>query len=309
VSGPPPLPWQEAPWRRVTEAAGAGRLAHALLLAGPRGVGKGQFAASFGGHLLCEARGAVGPCGECRSCVQIAAGVHPNLLRLAPAEDRRDIAIDDIRALIERLHLSSHYGQSKVAIIEPADRLNDAGQNALLKTVEEPPPATHLLLVSERWRALSPTLRSRCQILRFAVPPAATALAWLRAQHPGEPEAVLQAHVRAPLAAAIGEGEGAEQWARALRELREGRFEALKLAQGLKRESAQAALESCLAIATAWLRDALVAGAGQPPPPGVSVPALQRLLADIVEALPTLDRAQPTLAVESIMIRWASADR
>jgi DNA polymerase III subunit delta' len=240
MSAPQPLPWQQAPWRRVTDAARAGRLAHALLLAGPRGVGKGRFAAAFGAYLLCETRGASRPCGECRSCVQVAAGVHPNLLRLAPAEDRRDISIDDIRALIERLQLSSHYGQAKVAIIEPADRLNDSGQNALLKTVEEPPPATHLLLVSERWRALSPTLRSRCQILRFAVPPAESALAWLRAQHPGEPEAALRRHLRAPLAAGIGEGGAGEEWARALRELREGRFEALKLAQGLKRESAPA---------------------------------------------------------------------
>ena len=306
-----PLPWQQALWRRVTGAVAGGRLAHALLLAGPRGVGKGHFAAGLSSYLLCEAPAERRPCGECRSCVQIAAGVHPNLIRLAPAEDRRDIAIEDIRALLERLQLSSHYGQAKVAIVEPADRLNDAGQNALLKTVEEPPAATHLLFVSERWRALSATLRSRCQIVRFAVPPADAALAWLRAQFPKEPEAALRTHVRAPLAAAglVGDGDAGAEWAQALKDLREGKFEALRLAQGLKREGAQAALERCLAVAAGWLRGALVPGAGGAAPPGVSTGALQQLLADIMEALPTLDRANPTLTVESIMIRWASAGR
>jgi len=131
-----PHAWQQERWAQVRGAHAAGRLAHALLLAGPRGAGKDHFAAGLAGFLLCEApEAARKPCGDCRSCVQIAAGAHPNLMRLAPAEDKRDIAIDDVRDLLDRLHLSSHYGQAKVAIVSPADALNAGGANALLKTI------------------------------------------------------------------------------------------------------------------------------------------------------------------------------
>src|SRR5690606_17379482 len=150
-------------------------------------------------------------CGGCRACVQLAVGAHPDalllstdgLLGLALTADgrhdqqlahwqpddsrnegrkRRDIAIDAARKLSERLGLFSHYGRARTAMIEPADALNTNSVNALLKTIEEPPPATHLLLVSERPQALPPTLRSRCQRIRFGTPPADAAQAWLDAQ-------------------------------------------------------------------------------------------------------------------------------
>ena len=263
-------------WQRLLAAHASGRLAHALLLAGPRGAGKGHFAAGLASFLLCESSGgARRPCGECRSCAQIAAGTHPNLMRLQPAEDKRDIAIDDVRDLLDRLHLSSHYGQAKIAIIEPADALNASGVNALLKTVEEPPPATHLLFVSERWRALPATLRSRCQILRFARPRALAA-----------------------------EGEAAGEWGKALTEAGEGRMQALRLAQGLKRDTAQQALEACLHTATGWLRALAAPGKGPVPPRGLSAEAAGRVVDDALEALRALERnGNPSLLVESIMIR------
>src|SRR5436853_7934969 len=123
-----PLPWQRERWQRLLTVIAEQRLAHALLLAGPRGAGKAHFANGLAAFLLCESK-EQRPCGTCRSCVQVAAGSHPNLMRLAPAEDKRDIAIDDIRALLERLQLSSHYGQAKVAIVDPADALNVSGVN------------------------------------------------------------------------------------------------------------------------------------------------------------------------------------
>jgi len=271
-----PHPWQAGRWKQVLGAHAAGRLAHALLLAGPRGAGKGHFAAGLASFLLCESpERARRPCGECRSCAQIAAGTHPNLMRLQPAEDKRDIAIDDVRALLDRLHLSSHYGQAKLAIIEPADALNASGVNALLKTVEEPPPATHLLFVSERWRALPATLRSRCQILRFARPRALPA-----------------------------DGEAAGEWGKALAEACEGRMQALRLAQGLKRDTAQQALEACLHTATGWLRALAAPGKGPAPPRGLSAEAVARVVDDTLEALRALERnGNPSLLVESIMIR------
>lgn len=269
-----PQPWQQERWKQLRGAHAAGRLAHALLLAGPRGTGKNDFAAGLAAWLLCEgADPAPRPCGACRSCAQIAAGTHPNLMRLAPAEDKRDIAIDDVRDLLDRLHLSSHYGQAKVAIVSPADALNASGVNALLKTVEEPPPATHILFVAERWRALPATLRSRCQIVRFARPRGAD-------QAPDD------------------------EWSRALAEACEGRLSALRLAQGLKRDAAQQGLETWLRTTTAWLRGLAAPGQGAAPPRGVSAEAVARLADETLEALRALERnGNPSLLVESIMIR------
>lgn len=273
MSGWAPHPWQQERWNQIRAAHAAGRLAHALLLAGPRGTGKDHFAAGVAWYLLCESPGTGSrPCGACRSCAQLAAGTHPNLMRLAPAADKRDIAIDDVRDLLDRLHLSSHYGQAKVAIVAPADTLNAGGVNALLKTVEEPPPATHILFVSERWRALPATLRSRCQLVRFARPRQAGA-------------------------------EATDEWSRALADACEGRLGGLRLAQGLKRDGAQQALEAWLRTGTAWLR-ALSTGGGPAPPRGVGAESLTRLLDDTLEALRALERnGNPSLLVESIIIR------
>ncbi|HUR41545.1 MAG TPA: hypothetical protein VM240_10300, partial [Verrucomicrobiae bacterium] len=220
------------------------------------------------------------PCGQCRGCIQVAAGVHPNLMKLAPAEDKRDIAIDDIRHLLERLQLSSHYGQAKVAIVDPADALNASGVNALLKTIEEPPSRTHVVLVSERWRALPATLRSRCQILRFARP--------RQERAPADPAAA--------------------DWTRALTEAGEGRLSALRIAyppgKSLKREDAQRGLEAWLTLGTAWLASLLGASEGVSPPRSLGLDQVRRLLDEVIEALRALDRnGNPTLLVESIMIR------
>src|SRR5690606_10991779 len=106
------------------------------------------------------------------------------LIHWQPDEERkrRDIAIDAARRLIERLSLSAHYGRARVAVIAPADALNVNSVNALLKTVEEPPPSTHLLLLTERPQALPATLRSRCQRVRMSTPAADEAQVWLDAQ-------------------------------------------------------------------------------------------------------------------------------
>jgi DNA polymerase-3 subunit delta' len=304
-----PLPWQQERWSQVRQAHAGGRLAHALLLAGPRGVGKGHFAAGLASYLLCEsAEAARRPCGACRSCVQIAAGLHPNLMRLQPAEDKRDIAIDDVRDLLDRLHLSSHYGQAKLAIVEPADALNASGANALLKTVEEPPPATHLIFVAERWRALPATLRSRCQILRFGPPAEAQSLAWLKQQHPRRAEAELRALARTPLLATGEEPDGSAEWGRALADACEGRMQALRIAQGLKRDEAQRGLEAWLRTAGGWLRALAAPGRGPAPPSGLDAATAGRVLDDTLDALRALERnGNPSLLVESIMIRLSQS--
>jgi DNA polymerase III subunit delta' len=307
-----PLPWQEEAWARVGAAARDGRLGQALLLAGPRGVGKRHFAEGLTAFLLCESSEAR-PCGGCRGCLQLAAGTHPNLFRLTLAEDRREIPIDDVRALIGGLQLTSHYNKEKVAVIGQADALNHHGYNALLKTVEEPPSGAHLILVSERWRALPATLRSRCQMLRFAPPAPAMALKWLEQNFPQASERSRPLWLRIPLAfRAELEPEHAEQrsaWSQSLRELHAGRTEALKTVQGMKREQAQSWLEWLLQQGTGWLsqtvRPASRGHEDAAPPDGVSTGDLLGLLDDTLEGLRRLEgNVQPTLIAEWIMIRW-----
>ena len=315
------LPWQQAQWQQLTTNFAHGRLAHALLLAGPRGVGKGHFARTFAAFMLCEAQGsqvAAKPCGQCRSCIQVESGVHPNLLLLTPQEEKREIAIDDVRALIERLHLTSHYGQVKVAIITPAESLNTSSVNALLKIIEEPPAATHLLLVAERWRALPATLRSRCQLLRFAPPAAGEGLTWLKSHYPQQSHDTLQPLARSPMLALTAlEPEVVEaraEWGRALAELvriQAGSLPSLKLAQGIKREAAQFGLECWLQTGAAWLKQLLAPAASSARlPEGLQAATISQLLADVLAGLRGLERnGNPALIVESIMIRTSRAVR
>lgn len=198
----PLLPWHREPWRRLAPGLAAGRIPHALLLSGPRGVGKGRLAERLAAALLCEAPDAAGaPCGSCRQCHLAAAGTHPDWRRVAPAEEGKDILVDQIRDLSRYLGLKAQLGGYKVAVIEPADRMNINAANSLLKGLEEPPPDTVLLLVSSRPGALPATIRSRCQKLLLGLPPRDQAVAWLAEQGVDNPDTALSIAQGAPLAA------------------------------------------------------------------------------------------------------------
>ncbi len=172
-------PWLEAPWRRLQERRTGDRMPHALLLAGPGGVGKALFARELAEALLCTAPRSDGrACGACRACRLIDAGSHPDLFRLEPIEGRA-IPIEGVRALREVLALRSQYGGWRIAWIAAAERMTSAAANALLKTLEEPGPQSLLLLVSDRPDLLPATVRSRCQRLVLPIPPRAQALGWL----------------------------------------------------------------------------------------------------------------------------------
>jgi DNA polymerase-3 subunit delta' len=189
MDAPPPVGFEvaaRAPWlagarERVARAVAAARLPHALLLQGQPGLGKAALADWIARLALCEAP-AAGPCGACGSCRLHAAGTHPDLHRVGVGEDRKQIAVDDIRGLIAALVLRSHRGRRKVAIVDPADALNPSGANALLKTLEEPTPGALLVLTVARPERLPATIASRCQRLKIAAPEPAVALAWLAAQ-------------------------------------------------------------------------------------------------------------------------------
>jgi DNA polymerase-3 subunit delta' len=158
-----------------------GRIGHAWLLAGPAGLGKSSFAAALAQSLLCERPAATGePCGACRSCHLLAVGTHPDLERIGPEEEGKPIKVDAIREYCDRSNLTAQLGGHKVAILEPADAMNIAAANSLLKTLEEPSALTTLLLVTAAPHRLPPTVRSRCQRLEFAPPEPGDALSWLR---------------------------------------------------------------------------------------------------------------------------------
>ncbi len=188
-------PWQQRAYDAATAALDAGRLGHGLLICGPADLGQRAVAERLARRLLCRERTAVGdPCGNCRSCQLFAAGTHPDYTRISfePTKDgsklRTEIVIEQIRTLSERMALTPQYGGAQVVLLDPADAINHAACNALLKTLEEPQPGRYLWLLSANPARLPATIRSRCQKLEFRLPPAAEALAWLRTH--GHAEAV-----------------------------------------------------------------------------------------------------------------------
>lgn len=178
------LPWHAQQWRTITGALAQQRLHHALLLHGPAGVGKTQFARHVAAALLCESTDEPEqrPCGDCRSCVLVRAGSHPDRLELAPKEDRRVIDVEQVRARIGDLVLTAHYANRRVIVVNPADGLNRSAANTLLKTLEEPPGGVVFLLLSARAAMLPATIRSRCSSIRFQAPTQDESHRWLREQ-------------------------------------------------------------------------------------------------------------------------------
>ena len=209
-----PVPWLDLyPWQSSqAEAQLAARASwpHALLLSGPAGIGKRTLAMHYARGLLCEQPTAAGmACGTCSSCHLVMSGNHPDLQLLEPWKYDDDgepkaldaIPVDRVRAMIEWTQMTSHRGGAKVAIVVPAETMNAAAANALLKTLEEPPPATYLILVAHQPGRLPATVRSRCRMLPAPRPDADSARQWLAAQGVAAPAALLAQADHAPLSA------------------------------------------------------------------------------------------------------------
>ena len=275
IEGRPRTLWQ------LRAAVSSGRIHHAYLLAGPRGVGKERAAIRFAQALNCD----VDPdgCGQCESCRRIERGTHPDVITLAPdrtedggSEDgSREIRVNQVRVLCGTLQLAPVQARQKVAILLSADRMNVAGQNALLKTLEEPPPQTTLLLVTDADDRLLPTIRSRCVRIAFGPLPVDVLAAKLTAEGMVPEEARLRA------ALARGSAEGARRLDEAALHRREelcSQLDRILGSRGAGAEAAGAVLEAldlaevrgtdreraleALRYAAWYLRDALLVQSG-----------------------------------------------
>lgn len=262
---PPLAPWQQRVYAQATTALDGGRLGHGLLLCGPAHLGKRALAERLARRMLCTDRDAAGEaCGQCRSCQLFALRAqrdpvevrpdgslahpyghpgHPDLMLVGyevndrTGKPRAEIVIEQIRRLSEKLALTPQYGGAQIAILDPADAINHAACNALLKTLEEPQPGRYLWLVSANPARLPATIRSRCQRIEFRLPPADESIAWLLAQGHAEPAA------REALDAARGHPGLADAWLRdgglALRREIAGDLQALARGERSALETAQ----------------------------------------------------------------------
>ena len=196
----PALFWLEPAQQSLRQARAAGRFPHAILVHAAPGTGGEELASYAAQAALCREPAA--PCGRCGDCQRVAARAHADLYWVQPLEDSTQIRVDQIRALIQSLSLTSHGAGAAVAILAPADAMNESSANALLKLLEEPRPGTTLVLVTASPTLLKATLRSRCLRLGVPTPTRAQTLAWLQEQRGAGPwEAVLDVVLDAPLAA------------------------------------------------------------------------------------------------------------
>jgi DNA polymerase-3 subunit delta' len=182
-----PYPWLDAPWSRLL--ATRARPAQALLLAGPRGTGKGALARAWAQALLCEVPQPDGAaCGRCPACHWFETDSHPDyrLLTLQEKTGKEGetrmataIEVEQAREAVAFVQLSTYRAGFRVVLVDPADSLNLAAANALLKVLEEPPLNTVFVLVSDQPRRLLPTIRSRCTRIDIGLPPLDQAAQWL----------------------------------------------------------------------------------------------------------------------------------
>ena len=153
----------------LRQSLGKGRLPHALLFVGPEGIGKHTFARRLAQTLLCERNPEqdLNPCGICPGCLQVKAGTHPDLVEIRKPDDKHELPIAIIRDLNHDLSLKPSRGARKVAILDDVDDLNDEAANAFLKTLEEPPPGSVLILIGTSAEVQLDTIVSRCRVVRF----------------------------------------------------------------------------------------------------------------------------------------------
>ena len=257
------LPWQAGTWSRIEAMLRAGRPPHGLLLHGPGGIGKRRLALRTAGAILCTERRSE-PCGACRACHLLDAGSHPDFLRIEPAEGESVIPIGSVRNLIDRFALAAE--RARVAVIAPAEAMNQAAANAFLKTLEEPAGSATFILASDAPGRLPATIRSRCRKLAVPAPERDEALAWLESKADSAPARhLLDLAGGAPLGALeLGERHGGEALATLHAEtaaLLAGAADPIEVAGGWRKLGDGGVV---LAALYAALQDLVRRGAGDP---------------------------------------------
>jgi len=253
----------DAPWlgparEKLLAARQGERLPHGILFHGLPGVGQSALALWAAQLVLCEDIGGA-PCGRCGSCQLFLAGNHPDFHLVEVEEDASFIKVDQIRELCGKLAMRSYRGHAKVGLVDPADLMNTSSNNALLKTLEEPPEDTLLLLAASRVDRLAPTVMSRCQKIRIVTPGAATALEWLaNVDRRTDWRPLLSLAAGAPLRAielsASGAAEMAGEMAAALGPGRPGSFDPLALADAWSKDRPAERLAWLEHIVQGWIR-------------------------------------------------------
>lgn len=219
-------PWQEHDWQQLQQLRA--RLPHAILFHGAEGTGKTAFAEQFAQSLLCNRPDGGGhACGSCDACGWFTQYSHPDYRRVRPEvleqggddeagesdepatkksgssskQPSKDIRIEQVRSLATFMNVSTHRAGLRVVLLYPAEALNAASSNALLKTLEEPPPDTVFILVAHRIERLLPTILSRCRKIALGMPAVPAALSWLQTQGVQDADRWLAEQGGAPLAA------------------------------------------------------------------------------------------------------------
>ncbi|MFA7280009.1 MAG: DNA polymerase III subunit delta' [Sterolibacterium sp.] len=224
--------WQKALWQQLL--GDLQNLPHAMIMAGAEGLGKLAFAQTFAALLLCQSTGLTDnldqmPCGRCASCNWLASGNHPDFRLIQPqgegegdeegAEATKSassqvkqgqgrIKVEQIRELGDFVFIGSHAHGKRIAIFSPAESMNAAAANALLKILEEPPAGVYFILIVNSWHQLLPTIRSRCRKIVFSLPDYAQAQKWLNQEGVKSADELLQLVGGAPLLAATWAEQG-----------------------------------------------------------------------------------------------------
>lgn len=164
-----PLLGHDSVLTRLRNALQRGRLGHAFLFVGPEGVGKRRVAQHVAQGLLCETNApeTLDPCGRCAGCRQVETASHPDFFEIAKPADKMELPIALMQQLVGQLGLKPARGAHKIAVVDDADLLNEESANCFLKTLEEPPPGSLLILISSAVETQLATIVSRCQVLRF----------------------------------------------------------------------------------------------------------------------------------------------
>jgi DNA polymerase-3 subunit delta' len=255
----------------LDRALQAGRLPHALLLAGPTQVGKRTLALAVAAALICSAEEK--PCGQCRACRLVAQGVHPDV-RLVSADDSERgregvLKIDQVREVQRAASLAPMEARHKIFVLRELERANLPAANALLKTLEEPPAQVVMLLTSARPHALLPTIISRCQVLTLrGLPQQMVAEALVGRWGASREQADLLARLaEGRLGWAVQRLTDENAWDERTRRMaqardlpRQNRVQRLAYAEELSRTSA--ALQPTLALWASWWRDVMLVQQG-----------------------------------------------